>query len=93
VAFLRRIDEPEPVGRGTGPHEQEHRVRGSGLVAVGTLACSRCDAPVAPEAGGASPADPISCPYCAHEARVRDFLSLSPPTRPARVAVRVTAVN
>jgi hypothetical protein len=87
------MEEPEPVGRGAGPQEQEHRVARSGLVALGTLACNRCDAPVAPEAGGASPADPISCPYCEHEARVRDFLSLSPPTRPARVAVRVTALD
>ena len=61
----------------------------AGLLAVGTLACSRCDAPVAPTSPSMSPADPLTCPFCEHTARVRDFLSLAPPSRPARVAVRV----
>jgi hypothetical protein len=84
------MDDSEPVRPGTGPHEQELRVARAGLLAVGTLACSRCDAPVAPTVGGMSPADPLACPFCEHRARVRDFLTLGDPVRPARVRVRVT---
>jgi hypothetical protein len=36
-----------------------------------------------------APADALDCPFCAHGGRVRDFLSLAAPTRPARVEVRV----
>ena len=57
------------------------------VLATGTLACPRCDAPVAP-LGPMSPADPLGCPFCAHAGAVRDFLSLDLPTRPARVEVR-----
>jgi hypothetical protein len=32
----------------------------------------------------------LACPECSHAGAVRDFLSLAPPTRPARVAVRVS---
>ncbi len=36
-----------------------------------------------------SPAEWIACPFCTHAEAVREFLSLEPPTRPARVVVRV----
>jgi hypothetical protein len=96
VAFLRGIDDsdpvhPDPIARGTGAHEEERRTARSSLLAIGTLACGRCDAPVALAAGPVSPADPLGCPYCSHQAPVRDFLSLRAPSRPARVEVRVTA--
>jgi hypothetical protein len=68
--------------------EQERRKATQGRLASGTLACPHCDAPVAPGTGYLSPADPLGCPYCGHAAAVRDFLSLSQPTRPARVVVR-----
>jgi hypothetical protein len=92
VGFFRGIDgsepiRPQPIGRLSGT-EQERRVSRSWVMAVGTLACPSCDAPVAPT-GPLSPADPLACPFCAHEARVRDFLSLQAPARPARVQVRV----
>jgi hypothetical protein len=94
VAFLRGIDGSdwlrwEPVTRGAGAHEQERRTSRSGRLGTGTLACGRCDAPVALGDGPVSPADSISCPFCDHRARVRDFLSLDQPARPARVEVRV----
>jgi hypothetical protein len=73
-----------------GTHEQEHRIARSHRVASGTLACPRCDAPVALNAA-VSPADRLDCPFCLHRAPVRDFLSLGEPTRPARVEVRVRA--
>jgi hypothetical protein len=91
VTFQRGIDGSDPVGEPVGGvaglHEERHVARGH--LASGTLACPRCDAPVALAGHRASPADPLECPYCRHAARVRDFLSLGEPTRPARVVVRV----
>jgi hypothetical protein len=55
---------------------------------TGTLACPQCDAPVVLGAP-VEPADWMGCPFCLHTGAVRDFLSLTPPTRPARVIVRV----
>jgi hypothetical protein len=93
VAFQRGIDgsEParaQPVTRTAGARADDLVAR-SGHLASGTLACPRCDAPVALAAGPAAPADPLGCPFCDHRATVRDFLSLADPARPARVAVRV----
>ena len=61
-------------------------------LAVGTLACPGCDAPVFLGIAPRSPADPLSCGFCGHDARVRDFLSLGEPTRPTRVVVRVSGL-
>ena len=60
-------------------------------MAVGTLACPVCDAPVAPGPAALSPTDALRCPICDHGGAVRDFLSLASPARPARVQVRVVA--
>jgi hypothetical protein len=79
----------EPIRRLDGPHEVERRVRRSQRLGGGTLACERCDAPIALGGGPVSPTDPIGCPFCGHRASVRDFLSLASPPRPARVEVRV----
>ena len=86
----RGIDGSDPVrpeGGGRIVQEERRRARTS-HVASGTLACPACDAPVAP-ARALAPADPLGCPFCDHSAHVRDFLSLSGPTRPARVDVRI----
>jgi hypothetical protein len=93
VAFHREIEGPQqvpsqPAERLSGRHELR-LAEGSWLLATGTLACPSCDAPVLPAAAGSSPADPMACGFCAHGGRVRDFLSLAEPTRPARVAVRL----
>jgi hypothetical protein len=94
VAFQRGIDgpdsvQPEPVGsRQVRPHR--YRTSASSILASGTLACPECDAPIAPPPSGLSPADALGCGFCRHSGAVRDFLSLEPPTRPARVVVRVT---
>ena len=69
---------------------EERRVVQTGIAAYGTLACPSCDLPVALGGGSVRPADPLGCPFCAHQAPARDFLSLERPTRPTRVAVRVT---
>jgi hypothetical protein len=91
VSFQRGIDGPEPVdAEGVGGRIQiqdERRTRSTRL-GVGTLACPRCDAPVA-LAGPLSPMAVIACPFCGHGGPLREFLSLGAPTRPARVVVRV----
>jgi hypothetical protein len=81
VAFERGIDGPDW-------HEERLAIRPA-HVAVGTLACPLCDAPVA-LAYPRSPADLLLCPYCLHTAPTREFLSLDAPARPARVVVTLT---
>jgi len=60
-------------------------------IGVGTLACARCDAPVALGSGPHPPTVSLTCPFCAHRAPLREFLSLAAPARPARVVVRLAA--
>ena len=88
MSFQRGIGGSGPVGRSAGI-EEERRVTRSWRMATGTLACPCCDAPVFPARGPLSPADRIGCPFCEHRASLRDFLSLEPPARPARVELRV----
>jgi hypothetical protein len=90
VAFHRRIDGSDPLRTGPVPRLHEERRARSGRLATGTLACPLCDAPVA-LAAHVGPADALACPYCRHAGAVRDFLSLTAPARPARVAVRIIA--
>lgn len=80
--------EPDPVGRLGGLHE-ERRSHATWRVASGTLACPSCDVPTAPGPVPLAPAARLSCPYCAHQGHVRDFLSLASPQRAARVEVRI----
>ena len=90
MAFERYSDGAEPIrGERIGRLHEEHQQR-TRVMAVGTLACPRCDAPVAPTRP-LSPAEPLMCPYCLHDGAVRDFLSLAVPTRPAVVEVRIRA--
>ena len=78
----------------TGPHklvhEQKRPAVRSTRLGAGTLACARCDAPIAIGPEPVSVVGQLVCPYCRHRAPVRDFLSLALPTRPARVVVRVS---
>lgn len=86
MSFRRAFEDTDPVGRRDRSLRQDAR---SGLLAVGTLACPRCDAPVSPGPRPLSPAEPIACPVCLTAGPVRTFLSLATPTRPARVNVRL----
>jgi len=76
-----------------GIGHEEIRPGHSGLVAVGTLACPGCDAPVAPVDRPLRLTDAVECPYCGRFGRVRDFLSLATPTRPARVEIRLRGLR
>jgi hypothetical protein len=87
VALERKVDDPGGARERTTWLE-ERRSAAPGLLAVGTLACPACDAPVAPP-GPLAPSDPLRCPLCDHAGRTRDFLSLAAPARPARVEVVV----
>jgi hypothetical protein len=89
VSLFRRVDEPEP-DRPVAPLREHRRVAPAGRLGTGTLACPRCDAPVALAEPRMGPAERIGCPFCSHVSAVRDFLSLAGPPRPARVAVVVT---
>lgn len=92
MSFERSLGGTDPLRAQpvTGPADvQEERRRSTRTMAVGTLACPACDAPVLPDRP-LRPAEPLTCPVCAHAGRVRDFLQLGEPTRPARVVVRLT---
>jgi hypothetical protein len=93
VTLQRGIDGSDPLparpeARLAGAHEHRRTVA-AGRLGTGTLACPRCDAPVAPPDAGLRPAARLGCPFCGHAAAARDFLSLAAPARPARVAVLV----
>jgi uncharacterized paraquat-inducible protein A len=89
VAFQRREDSAGPVRPQPIEHLEEHRSITRRHLASGTLACPECDAPVSALGGPLSPADGMACPFCGHAARVRDFLSLAVPSRPAHVQIRI----
>ena len=80
-----RSDPDEPV---VG-YEELRRSSRAGVLDFGTLACARCDAPVALAGRAVLPSQSLSCPYCLHTAAVHEFLTLGAPTRPAHVVVRV----
>ena len=81
---------PDPLASAAELQVEERRATRSGHVCSGTLACRRCDAPVAAGEDGLTLTEELSCPFCAYRGPVREFLSLRAPTRPARVSVRIT---
>jgi hypothetical protein len=68
------------------------RSDGTRQMAVGTLACPECDAPVFLGGRPMSPANQLWCGFCGHDGRVRDFLTLGEPTRATHVVVRVSGL-
>jgi hypothetical protein len=87
--FDRRFDGSDAARRDPVAPRRELRLGRTSQLATGTLACPECDAPVFPGTRALSPAEPLACPFCGESGAVRDFLSLTPPSRPARVVVRV----
>ena len=93
MSLQRGIDgsEPtraQPIEARAGAYEERRAARAFRLAA--TLACPRCDAPVALAGRTVKFSDRLDCPFCRHPAPLRDFLSLATPTRPARVEVRAS---
>lgn len=93
MTFQRGIDGSEPlraqaITARAGAYEDRETSR-SWLLGTGTLACARCDAPVALGGRAVSLGEDLDCPFCRHTAPVREFLSLAAPSRPARVEVRM----
>ena len=68
---------------------RQRRAQREGVLATGTIACPRCDAPVAIGPGALALTHRLTCPFCAHGDVARAFLSLAVPTRPTRVDVRI----
>jgi hypothetical protein len=90
VSLRRGIDGSEPIRPVPIEHVEDHHHERPGLVmhlAGASLACPACDAPVALAGRRVTPRDLLACPFCAHAAAARDFLSFAVPTRPARVQV------
>lgn len=81
---------PDPLEQRLPGQVEERRATSAGVVAAATLACRRCDAPIAPGPTPLLLTDHLWCPVCEDSGPVRDFVSLSAPTRPAHVVVRVS---
>ena len=92
MSFERTDPSRDPLDAVPEQVELRRERRRAGVVATGTLACPDCDAPVAP-IGAMALTAPLWCPLCGRAGPVRDFLSLEPPTRPARVVVRVSGAR
>ncbi|WP_026911506.1 hypothetical protein [Patulibacter minatonensis] len=90
MSIKRGFSDSEPVGR-QARARADRRDSHVGAMGYGTLACPSCDAPVSPGPGPRSPSDALACPVCDHAGRIRDFLSMAAPVRPARVEVRLVA--
>lgn len=93
VSLFRGIG-PAPDGASPSPraatvYEQKRPTIRSTLLAVGTLACGGCDAPIAIGDRPLALGEELTCPFCGRLGPARDFLSLTSPTRPARVLVRM----
>jgi hypothetical protein len=93
VTLFRGLDQTpddSALARRAAVHEEKRQAIRSTLLGVGTLACGRCDAPIAIVDGPLPLTDQLTCPFCCRRGPVRDFLSLARPTRPTRVFVRIT---
>ena len=94
VSFVRgessRPDASEQSGRQIIKWQRAAR---SNHLADATLACARCDAPIAIGPGRLTMSATLTCPFCGHHAPVRDFVSLAVPTRATRIVVRVGFVG
>ena len=71
-------------------HYEQRRSTRADRLCGGTLACGGCDAPIDPGSAPISLRQILICPYCRRQGPARDFLSLASPSRPARVAVRLS---
>jgi len=79
----------ESRSRAEHVEERKRRADRNGVIAIGTIACPRCDAPIAIGPDEIALTDRLTCPFCERQGPVRGFLSLVLPTRPTRVQVRL----
>jgi hypothetical protein len=79
----------EPGSRAEHVSLRKRRSDRNGVIASGTIACPRCDAPVAIGPDEVTITEALTCPFCSQHGPVRDFLSLAVPTRPTRVQIRL----
>ena len=94
MSFVRgESSRPDPSEQSGRQVIQWQRAARSTRLADATLACARCDAPVAIGPGRLTLGAALTCPFCGHQAPVRDFVSLALPTRATRVVVRVGFVG
>lgn len=84
-----RYSATRPRARVAIAQEEERRGALSERIGTGTLACARCDAPIAIQDRRLAPSDELACPYCAHQGRVHEFLSLAAPARATKVVIRL----
>jgi hypothetical protein len=92
VSFLSGGDWTSDPRERSGAEQQQVQQRRStrtNRLAEATIACARCDVPVAIGPRPLSLTDRLCCPFCGHRGPVRDFLSLAVPTRPTRVILRI----
>jgi uncharacterized paraquat-inducible protein A len=80
----------DPRERSEQEYVRPRRAVRTDQLAEATLACPRCDAPVAIGPAAIAVTQSLTCPFCGHAGAVRTFLSLSRPTRPTRVVLRVS---
>ena len=80
----------DPRGRADPEYVRPRRAVRADQLAEATCACPSCDAPVAIGPGAITVGEQLTCPFCGHRGAARTFLSLSRPTRPAHVVLRVS---
>jgi hypothetical protein len=93
MASFDRRREPRSsssAGRAALVSLAERRATAGAVLGTGSLACPRCDAPVAIGPAPSPLEAELCCPFCQFEAPLRSFLSLASPTRPTRVVLRLT---
>ncbi len=66
-------DEAALTRRATAVHEQKRKATAPTLLGVGTLACGRCDAPIAVGDRPLLLTDRLTCPFCGRRGPARDF--------------------
>lgn len=95
MAFQRGTDgsdapRAQPITARAAAHEERHASRPWRL-GPATLACPRCDAPVALGGRAVRFSEHLDCPFCRHTGPLREFVSLALPSRPARIEIRMIA--
>lgn len=79
----------QPGSRAEQVSERKLGADPNGAIAAGTIACARCDTPMAVGPDQVAVTKALTCPFCTPQRPVWEFLSLDVPTRPTRVGVRL----